>query len=109
MGCWRVLSPKLGRGKMVAASELLIDTGATAVKNGDLDAVVFHSPILVYYVLTDGAAFGQLAAPTFQYESDGTALPSDSKWIEPINQSILKIHEDSTYAEIYLKWFDENP
>ena len=103
MGCWRILSPKLGRGKMVAASELLIDTGATAVKNGDLDAVVFHSPILIYYVLTDGAAFGQLAGPTFQYESYGTALPSDSKWIEQINQLILKFHEDGTDTEIYLK------
>jgi len=48
VGCWRVLSPKLGRGKMVAASELPIDTGATAVENGDLDAVVFDSPILAY-------------------------------------------------------------
>lgn len=96
MGCWRVLSPKLGRGKMVAASELLIDTGATAVENGDLDAVVFDSPILAYYVLTDGAAFGQLAGPTFQHESYGIALTSDSEWIEPINQSILKFREDGT-------------
>ena len=37
MGCWRVLSPKLGRGKMVAASELPIDTGATAVEMAQIN------------------------------------------------------------------------
>ena len=61
MGCWRALSPKLGRYKMVVASELPIDTGATV---------------------------GEM---------------------EQINQSILKFREDEPYAEIYLKWFDENP
>lgn len=86
-----------------------LDTMLKAFENGSLDAVVFDSPILAYYVLTDGAAFGQLAGPTFQHESYGIALPSDSKWIEQINQSILKFREDGTYAEIYLKWFGENP
>lgn len=61
MDCWRVLSPKLGRGKMVVALELPIYTGATV---------------------------GEL---------------------EQINQSILKFREDEPYAEIYLKWFGENP
>ena len=86
-----------------------LDTMLKAFENGDLDAVVFDSPIVAYYVLTDGAAFGQLAGPTFQHESYGIALPSDSEWIEPINQSILKFREDGTYAEIYLKWFGESP
>ena len=73
-----------------------LDTMLKAFENGDLDAVVFDSPILAYYVLTDGAAFGQLAGPTFQHESYGIALTSDSEWIEPINQSILKFREDGT-------------
>lgn len=72
---------------------------------GDLDAVVFDAPILAYYVLTDGAKFGQLAGPTFQQESYGIALASGSEWVEPINQALLELREDGTYNDIYRKWF----
>ena len=80
-----------------------------AFESGDLEAVVFDAPILAYYVLTDGAIYGQLAGPTFQHESYGIALPSGSPLIEPINQSLLELREDGTYAELYRKWFGENP
>ena len=80
-----------------------------AFEEGDLDAVVFDAPILAYYVLTDGAKFGQLAGPTFQHESYGIALPSGSELVEPINQALLELREDGTYAQIYRKWFGENP
>lgn len=80
-----------------------------AFENGDLEAVVFDAPILAYYVLTDGAIFGQLAGPTFQHESYGIAFPSGSPMIEPINQALLELREDGTYSEIYRKWFGESP
>ena len=80
-----------------------------AFEDGDLDAVVFDSPILAYYVKTDGARFGQFAGPTFQHENYGIALPSGSELVEPINQALLELREDGTYAQIYLKWFGENP
>ena len=80
-----------------------------AFKDGELDAVVFDAPILAYYVLTDGAEFGQLTGSTFQHESYGIALPSDSELIEPINQSLLELRENGTYAELHRKWFSENP
>ncbi|MEO9457528.1 MAG: transporter substrate-binding domain-containing protein [Lentilitoribacter sp.] len=80
-----------------------------AFENGDTDAVVFDAPILAYYVLTDGAEFGELVGPTFQLESYGIALPSGSEWIEPINQSLLELREDGTYAELHRKWFGSSP
>jgi polar amino acid transport system substrate-binding protein len=80
-----------------------------AFEDGDLDAVVFDSPILAYYVKTNGARFGQLAGPTFQHENYGIALPSGSELVEPINQALLELREDGTYAQIYRKWFGENP
>jgi polar amino acid transport system substrate-binding protein len=80
-----------------------------AFEKGDLDAVVFDAPILAYYVLTNGAKFGQLAGPTFQHESYGIALPSGSPLIEPINQTLLELREDGTYAELHRKWFGEDP
>ena len=80
-----------------------------AFEDGDLDAVVFDAPILAYYVLTDGAQFGQLAGPAFQHESYGIALPSGSELVEPINLALLELREDGTYAQLYRKWFGENP
>ena len=58
---------------------------------------------------TDGARFGQLSGPTFQHENYGIALPSGSELVEPINQALLELREDGTYAQIYRKWFGENP
>ena len=60
-------------------------------------------------MLTDGAQFGQLAGPAFQHESYGIALPSGSELVEPINLALLELREDGTYAQLYRKWFGENP
>lgn len=78
-------------------------------EDGELDAVVFDAPILAYYVHTTGADFAELAGPTFQHESYGIAMPTDSPLIESINQSLLKLREDGTYAELHRKWFGEDP
>ena len=92
------------KSRVAGAADVLL-----AFEAGDLDAVVFDAPILAYYVVTDGAEIGQLAGPTFQHESYGIALPSGSDLIEPINQALLKMREDGTYAQLYRKWFGENP
>lgn len=84
-------------------------TLVNAFENKELDAVVFDSPILAYYVNTDGAKIAELAGPTFQQENYGIALPTDSRLIEPINQSLLKLRENGTYATLYRKWFGETP
>jgi polar amino acid transport system substrate-binding protein len=75
----------------------------------DIDAVVFDSPILAYYVNTDGAKIAELAGPIFQQENYGIALPTGSSLNEPINQSLLKLRENGTYATLYRKWFGETP
>lgn len=81
----------------------------TAFESKGLDAVVFDAPILAYYVNTTGAKIAQLAGPTFQHESYGIALPTDSELIEPINQSLLQLREDGTYSKLHRKWFGEDP
>jgi polar amino acid transport system substrate-binding protein len=60
-------------------------------------------------VNTDGAKIAELAGPTFQHENYGIALPTGSPLIEPINQSLLKLRENGTYATLYRKWFGETP
>ena len=78
-------------------------------EDGSLDAVVFDAPILAYYVNTIGADSAELAGPSFRNENYGIALPTDSPLLEPINQSLLKLREDGTYAKMYRKWFGESP
>ncbi len=69
-----------------------------------LDAVVFDSPILAYYVLqSNGSA--QLAGADFKRENYAIALQSDSPLAEQFNRSLLRLREDGTYATIYRKWF----
>jgi len=73
-------------------------------ESGALDAVVFDSPILAYYVNTSNGG-AELAGPVFRRENYGIVLQSGSNLAEPINQSLLKLRENGTYALIYRKWF----
>jgi len=75
-----------------------------AFEDGSVDAVVFDAPILSYYVKrSNGDAM--LAGPVFLRENYGIALPSGSALAEDLNQSLLKLRENSVYDRIYRKWF----
>jgi polar amino acid transport system substrate-binding protein len=76
-----------------------------AFEAGDVDAVVFDSPILAYYVKTRGAKTAQLVERVFKPESYGIALPTGSPLREPLGQSLLKLRENGTYDKLRLKWF----
>lgn len=75
---------------------------------GRLDAVVFDAPILAYYANTEGRDVARMAGPVFLRENYGIALPAESDLAEGINQSLLNIREDGTYADIYAKWFGQS-
>jgi len=76
-----------------------------AFEDGELEAVVFDSPILSYYVNTDGAGIGTLTGPMFLRDSYGFALQSDSPLRESINRTLLRFAEDGTYQSLLIKWF----
>ena len=76
-------------------------------EDGNLDAIVFDSPILAFYAKnSDGKAL--LAGPVFLRENYGIALPSDSALKEPLNRALLKFRENGTYERIYRKWFGQS-
>ncbi len=79
-----------------------------AFEAGRVEAVVFDSPILSYYVNNDGASFGELVGPVFLRENYAFALPSDSALREPINRILLRFREDGTYDELSGTWFGTN-
>lgn len=78
-------------------------------ETNQLDAVVFDAPVLAYYVNTSGAGLAELTGSVFKGENYGIALPTNSALREEINQVLLSLREDGTYADIYREWFGENP
>lgn len=77
----------------------------TELKKGDLDAVVFDSPVLRFYVAHDGAGIGQLVGTVFESEDYGVAFPNGSTLRKEFNRALLAIREDGTYDLIKGKWF----
>ncbi len=82
-----------------------LDSLLAAFEEGQVEAVVFDSPILSYYVNTAGSGRAELVGPAFLRENYGFALPSGSDLREPINRILLRMREDGTYDRIYRKWF----
>lgn len=77
----------------------------TAFEQGGIDAVVFDAPILAYYTQNEGRKIATMAGPVFLRENYGIALPSNSLLAEDINQALLNLREDGTYAQIRREWF----
>lgn len=71
---------------------------------GQLDAVVFDGPILAFWVNGREGRF-KLLDRVFKPENYAIALPSGSALREDINQSLLKLREDGTYARLVSDWF----
>ncbi|MEE9320112.1 MAG: transporter substrate-binding domain-containing protein [Granulosicoccus sp.] len=77
----------------------------SALKNHDLDAIVADYPVLSYYASRSGSEWMQLTGNIFSPENYGILLPDKSRYLEAINNALLTIREDGTYADIYKKYF----
>lgn len=72
------------------------------------DAVVFDAPVLRYYVAHRGQGVAVMAGPVFQEEDQGFVLNINSPLRKPIDQTLLRMHEDGTYNLIKEKWFGDD-
>ena len=115
------------RGKSVAtvrsttSVEVLKESGARVVevnsadeayeklKRGDVDAVVYDAPALLYYASNEGVGQVVIAGEIFNQQYYGIAFPEGSPLREPVNRTLLKLMEAkggiSAYESIYRKWF----
>lgn len=75
------------------------------LKKGNLDAVVFDSPVLRFYVAHEGAGIGKLVGTVFEAEDYGVAFPNRSELRKSFDQGLLAVREDGTYDLIKQKWF----
>lgn len=74
-------------------------------ESGEADAVVFDAPILAYYATHRGRDFATMASGVFLRENYGIVFPTASPLLEDVNQALLALREDGTYAAIHRKWF----
>jgi ABC-type amino acid transport substrate-binding protein len=79
-----------------------------ALENGQVQAVLNDFPVLAYRAkASDGRLEVVGTIPTD--EQYGIAFPKGSDLRQPVNEALAEIKEDGTYAEIYEKWFGEEP
>ncbi len=77
----------------------------TALENKQLDAVVFDSPVLLYYAATQGRNRVQIVGPMLKKENYGILFPRGSALRKPVNEALLILRENGTYDSLFTKWF----
>lgn len=82
-----------------------IKDAITALLDKKADAVVYDSPILMYYAAQEGEGRVNLVGPVFRKENYGIALPASTTLRKQINTALLEIRENGTYQSIYDEWF----
>lgn len=76
-----------------------------ALLQGQVAAVVYDAPVLLYYASHEGKGKVQTVGAIFRKENYGIAFPSNSSHRKPVNEALLKLKENGTYEQLYSKWF----
>jgi len=84
-----------------------IEQAYEALLKGQADAVVFDSPVLLYYAAHEGKGRVSLVGPVFRKESYGIIFPQNSPQRRHVNNALLTLKENGTYQRIYDKWFSK--
>ena len=75
------------------------------LNDNQIDAVVFDSPILLYYAAHDGRGRVHVIGEPFRKEDYGIVFATGSPLQKRVNNALLVLREDGTYQRIYDKWF----
>ncbi len=85
------------------------DQALMELKNGAVDAVINDFPVSAYFV-KQGNSDVKLVGDILSAEEYGIAVPKDkAEVLENLNTALKKLKENGKYAEIYKKWFGEEP
>ena len=82
-----------------------IEGAYEALRNRQVDAVVFDAPVLQYYAAHEGKGKVQVVGSIFREESYGIVFPTNSPLRKRVNNALLSMHEDGTYRILHDKWF----
>lgn len=84
-----------------------IDEAYKKLKNNQVDAIVFDSPVLIYYALNDGVEWAEVVGELFAKQDYGLVLHDDSDIRKDVNLAILKLRENGSYNALYKKYFGD--
>lgn len=82
-----------------------IDEAYQALHDKQVDAVVFDSPVLLYYAAKDGKGRVHMVGTAFRKEDYGIVFPRNDPLRKQVNITLLALREDGTYQQLYDKWF----
>ncbi|MEM1310009.1 MAG: basic amino acid ABC transporter substrate-binding protein [Cyanobacteria bacterium P01_H01_bin.153] len=77
--------------------------------NGNVDAVINDAPVTLDAIESGNISGLKVVGELITTEFYGIALPKGSENVEIINNALMTMMEDGTYAEIYQKWFGDEP
>jgi ABC-type amino acid transport substrate-binding protein len=86
-----------------------IEEAYELLDSGEVDAVVYDHPVLLYYTLQHPDKGYIVAGEVFNEEDYGMAFPHGSPLREEVNRALLKLVENGTYRNIYTKWYGSIP
>lgn len=82
-----------------------IEEAYALLENGEIDAIVYDAPVLLYHEANEGRGRVQVTGTPFDLEYYGIAMPSGSPDREAINDALLTLYEDGVYTDLYNRWF----
>jgi polar amino acid transport system substrate-binding protein len=82
-----------------------IDDAYKALNDREVDAVVFDSPVLLYYTANEGKGRVMMIGTPFRKEDYGIIFRPGNPLRRQVNATLLQLREDGTYQQIYDKWF----
>ena len=91
------------KGQVVEVAQ--IQDAYQALNNKTVDAVVFDSPVLLYYAANEGKGRVTTVGSPFRKEDYGILFPRDTALRSEVNVALLKVREDGTYQRLFDKWF----
>jgi polar amino acid transport system substrate-binding protein len=75
------------------------------VERGEVDAVVYDAPVLLYDAATGGKGKVQVVGQLLRPENYGIAVPTNSPLRKELNRILLELAADGTYQDLYDRWF----
>jgi polar amino acid transport system substrate-binding protein len=82
-----------------------VEEAYQALQQGQVSAVVYDAPVLLYYASHEGKGKVQIAGAIFRKENYGIVFPDKSPLRKRVNEALLKLKENGTYDRLYGKWF----
>jgi len=82
-----------------------IDDAYRALFDGEIDALVYDEPSLLYYAVGTAKGRVRVVGKIFAPQYYGFAVQQGSRWREKINRTLLDLIESGDYQRIRNKWF----